>query len=47
MAWASEGPEASKLTRFQTNTKSVEANMMNISIESVSRIEDMVFEVII
>ena len=45
MAWASEGPGASKLTRFQINTKSVKANMMNISIESLSLIEDMVSEV--
>ena len=29
------------------NTKSVKVNMMNISIESLSRIEDMVSEVII
>ena len=47
MAWASEGPGASKLTRFQINTKSVKANRMNISIESLSLIEDMVSEVII
>ena len=38
---------ALKLTRFQINTKSVKANMMNISIESHSLIEDMVSEVII
>ena len=32
MAWASERPGASKLTRFQIlNTKSVTANMMNIT----------------
>ena len=47
MAWESEGPGASKLTRFQINIKSVKANMMNISIESLSLIDDMVSEVII
>ena len=47
MAWALEGPGASKLTSFQMNTKSVKANVMNISIESLSLIEDMVSEVII
>ena len=47
MAWALEGPGASKLTRFQINTKSVKADMMTISVESLSLIEDMVFEVII
>ena len=47
MAWASEGPGGSKLTRFQINTKSVKANMMNISIESLSLIEDMVSEMIV
>ena len=44
MAWASEGTGVSKLTRFQINTK---ANTINISIESLSLIEDMVSEVII
>ena len=44
MAWAAEGPGASKLTRFQVNTKSVKAN---ISTESLSPVEDMVSEVII
>ena len=47
MAWVSEGPGASKLTRFQINTKSVKVNMMNISTESLSLKEDMVSEVII
>ena len=46
MAWASVGTGASKLTRFQINTKSVKANMMNIS-ESLSFTEDIVSEVII
>ena len=45
MAWASEGTGASKLTRFQINTKSVKVNLINISIESLSLIEDMVSEV--
>ena len=35
------GPGASKLTRLQINTKSVRANMMNISTESLSLIEDL------
>ena len=38
---------ALKLTRFQINTKSIKAYMMNISVESLSLIEDMVSEVII
>ena len=46
-AWAAEGSGASKLTRFQINTKSVKANKMNISIESLSLIEDMDSEEII
>ena len=47
MALASEGPGASKLNRFQIITKSVKVNMMNISIESLSLIEDKVSKVII
>ena len=46
MAWTSEDPGASELTRLQINTKSVKTNM-NISIESLSLVEDMVSEVII
>ena len=42
LVWASEGPGASKLIRFQITTKHVKANMMNISIESLSLIVDMV-----
>ena len=38
VVWVSEGPEASKLTKFQINTKSISANIMNISIESLSLI---------
>ena len=44
MAWASEDPAASKLTRFHINTKSVKAKMLNNSIGSLSLIEDMVSE---
>ena len=47
VAWASEDPGASKLTRFQINTKSVKAYMMNISRESLSLKEGIVSEVII
>ena len=36
MAWALECPGSPKLTRFQINTKSVKANMMDISVESLS-----------
>ena len=36
-----------QLTRFQINTKSVKANMMNISTESLSLKEAMASEVII
>ena len=39
-------PWGFKVHHFQINTKSVKANMMNISIESLSLIEDMVSEVI-
>ena len=38
---------ASKHTRFQIYIKSEKANMMSILIESLSLIEDMVYEVII
>ena len=47
MAWALEGLGASKVTRFQINTKSVKTSMMNISIESLSLTEDTVSDVTI
>ena len=40
-------PRALKLTRFQINKQSIKASMMNISVESLSLIEDIVSEVII
>ena len=47
MAWASEGPGPSKLTRFKKTktTKPVKDGMMSISIESLSLKKDMVSEV--